>query len=127
MPTYYIMDLNKGIAETMAAEMPSNAQIAACQWMTEEDLQVYSAEYNRTGFQGGLNSYRILTNPRYSSELLSFSGRTIDVPQNQPFEKSPRSGHPRFILWRRGAALLVFKTGNGSRLVVDFHLRRHSK
>ena len=80
MPTYYIMDLNKGIAETMAAEMPSNAQIAACQWMTEEDLQVYSAEYNRTGFQGGLNSYRILTNPRYSSELLSFSGRTIDVP-----------------------------------------------
>jgi pimeloyl-ACP methyl ester carboxylesterase len=80
MPTYYIMELNKGIAETMAAEMPSKAQIAACQWMTEDDLQVYSAEYSRTGFQGGLNSYRTLINVNYSAELHSFSGRTIDVP-----------------------------------------------
>jgi pimeloyl-ACP methyl ester carboxylesterase len=80
MPTYYIMDLNKGIAETLAAEMPSKAQIAACQWMTEGDLRVYSAEYLRTGFQGGLNSYRTLTSANYSAELNSFSGRTIDVP-----------------------------------------------
>jgi pimeloyl-ACP methyl ester carboxylesterase len=79
MPTYYIMDLEKAIAETMAAEMPSRAQIAACHWMSELDLGVYSTEYVRTGFQGGLNSYRILTDPRYS-ELNSFSGRTIDVP-----------------------------------------------
>ena len=40
MPAYYIMDLDKGIAETMAAQMPSKAQISACQWMTEKDLQV---------------------------------------------------------------------------------------
>lgn len=80
MPTYYIMDLDKGIAETMAAEMPSKTQIAACHWMSEPDLGVYSTEYVRTGFQGGLNSYRTLTDPRYSAELNSFSGRTIDVP-----------------------------------------------
>ncbi|MDB6046735.1 MAG: alpha/beta hydrolase [Gammaproteobacteria bacterium] len=80
MPTYYIMDLNKGIAETMAAEMPSKTQIAACHWMTEEDLRVYSTEYVRTGFQGGLNSYRTLTESRYSAELNSLSGRTIDIP-----------------------------------------------
>ena len=80
MPAYYIMDLDKGIAETMSAEMPSEAQIAACRWMTENDLRVYGAEYVRTGFQGGLNSYRILTNPKYAGELTSFSGRTIDVP-----------------------------------------------
>jgi pimeloyl-ACP methyl ester carboxylesterase len=80
MPTYYIMDLNQGIAETMAAHMPSQAQIAACRWLTEEDLQVYSTEYVRTGFQGGLNYYRILTDPRFDAELNSFSGRTIDVP-----------------------------------------------
>jgi pimeloyl-ACP methyl ester carboxylesterase len=77
MPAYYIMDLDKGIAETVAAEMPSKAQIAACKWMTEADLRVYSAEYSRTGFQGGLNSYRIFGN---SGDLNSFSGRTIDVP-----------------------------------------------
>jgi pimeloyl-ACP methyl ester carboxylesterase len=80
MPAYYVMDLDKGIAETMAAEMPSEAQIAACHWMTEADLRVYSTEYIRTGFQGGLNSYRVLTNAKYSGELQSFSGRTIDVP-----------------------------------------------
>jgi pimeloyl-ACP methyl ester carboxylesterase len=80
MPAYYIMDMNKGIAETMALEMPSESQIAACHWMTEDDLRVYSTEYVRTGFQGGLNSYRILTTPKYSRELNAFSGRTIDVP-----------------------------------------------
>jgi len=48
--------------------------------MTEDDLRVYSTEYIRTGFQGGLNSYRILTDARYDAGLNSFSGRTIDVP-----------------------------------------------
>jgi pimeloyl-ACP methyl ester carboxylesterase len=80
MPSYYIMEANQGIAETMASHMPSRAQIAACRWLTEEDLQVYSTEYLRTGFQGGLNYYRILTDPRFDTALNSFSGRTIDVP-----------------------------------------------
>jgi pimeloyl-ACP methyl ester carboxylesterase len=73
MPTYYIMDLDKGMAETVAAEMPSQAQINACKWLTEDDLAVYATEYIRTGFQGGLNYYRVGADP-------SFSGRTIDVP-----------------------------------------------
>ena len=34
----------------------------------------------RTGFQGGLNSYRLQTDPAYSAELRLYSGRTIDVP-----------------------------------------------
>lgn len=29
LPRYYVMDLNKGMAETVAAEMPSAAAIAA--------------------------------------------------------------------------------------------------
>jgi pimeloyl-ACP methyl ester carboxylesterase len=80
MPEYYIMDLHKTVAETMAAKMPSPAEIAACRWMTEADLDVYSTEYLRTGFQGGLNSYRVLKDSRYDAELNSFSNRTIDVP-----------------------------------------------
>jgi pimeloyl-ACP methyl ester carboxylesterase len=80
MPDYYIMDLHKGIAETMAAQMPSKAQIARCKWMTEEDLRVYSTEFARTGFQGGLNYYRVGNDPRFGTELRAFSGRTIDVP-----------------------------------------------
>jgi pimeloyl-ACP methyl ester carboxylesterase len=52
MPTYYIMELGKGMAETAAAEMPSTLEIAACRWLTDEELRVYAAEYERTGFQG---------------------------------------------------------------------------
>ena len=80
MPTYYIMDLKKHMAETVAAEMPSAGQIAACRWLPENELAVYSAEYERTGFQGGLQWYRSRTEGRYDSELQLFSGRTIDVP-----------------------------------------------
>ena len=80
MPTYYIMDLKKNMAETVAAEMPSDAEIAACRWLSESELAVYSADYERTGFQGGLQWYRSRTEGRYDSELQLFSGRTIDVP-----------------------------------------------
>jgi pimeloyl-ACP methyl ester carboxylesterase len=80
MPRYYIMDLDKGMAETVAPEAPSAAQIAACQWLPEEALRVYSDEYSRTGFQGGLQWYRCATNSRFRPELETYSGRSIDVP-----------------------------------------------
>jgi pimeloyl-ACP methyl ester carboxylesterase len=80
MPTYYIMDLNKGIAATMAKYKPSSAEIAACKWMTEADLQVYSHEFQRTGFQGGLNYYRVSLDSQLDRELNAFAGKTIDVP-----------------------------------------------
>jgi pimeloyl-ACP methyl ester carboxylesterase len=80
MPTYYIMDLDKNMAETVAAEMPSPAQIAGCRWLPENELAVYSAEYERTGFQGGLQWYRRGTGGIDTAELQLFSGRTIDVP-----------------------------------------------
>jgi len=80
MPTYYIMDLGRDMAATVAEEMPSAADIAACRWLPDSELAVYSAEYQRNGFQGGLNWYRARTGGRYESELQLFSGRTIDVP-----------------------------------------------
>ncbi|MDD5522795.1 MAG: alpha/beta hydrolase [Kiritimatiellae bacterium] len=80
MPTYYIMDLKKGMAETVAGEMPSASAIAACKWLSDEELRVYSTEFSRHGFQGGLQWYRCSTDPRYKAELQTFSGRTIDVP-----------------------------------------------
>ena len=80
LPTYYIMELDKGMAETVAAEMPRAEEIAACSWLPDEELSVYSEEYGRTGFQGGLQWYRCSTDARYRTELEIFSGRTIDVP-----------------------------------------------
>jgi len=74
MPTYYIMDLDKTMAETVAPEMPSGPS----PWLTENELAVYSAAYERTGFQGGLQWYRCRTEGR-NKDLGAF-GRTIDVP-----------------------------------------------
>ncbi len=80
MPSYYLMDLAQGMADTVAPQMPSAEQIAACRWLPEEALAVYSSEYQRTGFQGGLNWYRCRTDGRFPPELQLFSGRSIDVP-----------------------------------------------
>ena len=80
LPRYYVMDKDKGMAEQVASDMPTAAQIAACQWLPERELAVYAAEYGRTGFQGGLQSYRVGRTPRLGAELLLFAGRTIDVP-----------------------------------------------
>ncbi len=80
LPTYYVMNLDQGMAETVAAEMPSASEIAACAWLPEDELRVYSAEYDRTGFQGGLQWYRCATSIRHAAELQLFAGRTIDVP-----------------------------------------------
>jgi pimeloyl-ACP methyl ester carboxylesterase len=80
MPTYYIMDLARNMAETVAAEMPAEAEIAACRWLPDSELRVYSTEYERTGFQGGLQWYRSRTEGRSDPELQLFSGRGIDAP-----------------------------------------------
>lgn len=79
LPTYYVMDRDKGMAETVAAEMPTPGEIAACRWLPEDELRVYSAEFARTGFQGGLNWYRSRIGGRHNAEQEIFSGRTIDV------------------------------------------------
>jgi pimeloyl-ACP methyl ester carboxylesterase len=80
MPTYYTMDLNEGMAETVAKEMPSPAEIAGNKWLPDDELRVYSEEYARNGFQGGLQWYRVRTSRRFDAEIELFSGRTIDVP-----------------------------------------------
>ena len=80
LPRYYVMDLDKGMAETVAPEMPTPAQIAACRWLPDAELRVYAQEYGRTGFQGGLQSYRVGSAPRINADLQVFGGRTIDQP-----------------------------------------------
>jgi pimeloyl-ACP methyl ester carboxylesterase len=80
LPTYYVMDLGAGMAETAAAEAPSPSQIAACGWLTDPELAVYAGEFARTGFQGGLQWYRAQREARFNAEMQVFSGRAIDVP-----------------------------------------------
>ena len=82
VPTYYVMERDKGMAETVAPFMPSPAEIAACKWLTDAELGVYVTEYSRTGFTGALQGYRVRrgNDPRTLAELRTFAGRTVDVP-----------------------------------------------
>ena len=77
LPRYYVMDLNQGMAETALSGAPSQHEIDACTWLTNEELRFYTEEYSRTGFQGGLQGYRF--NP-YDQDLAIFAGQKINVP-----------------------------------------------
>jgi len=79
LPTYYVLHRDADMAATVAAAMPSPAEIAACQWLPEAGLAVYAAEFARTGFQGGLNWYRCFA-AEHRADLRLFAGRTLDVP-----------------------------------------------
>ncbi len=115
MPEYYIMDLKKGMAETVASEMPPESEVAACKWLTDEELRVYSAEYERLGFQGGLQWYRCATDPRYNAELEVFAGRAIDVPS------CFIAGASDWGVYQRPGAVERMRTSACTRMV-GFHL-----
>jgi pimeloyl-ACP methyl ester carboxylesterase len=80
MPKYYIMDLDQGMADTVAEMAPSAAEVSACSWLPNAELRIYSDEYARRSFQGGLQWYRSMLDPHAAAQLQIFSGRRIDVP-----------------------------------------------
>ena len=82
IPTYYVMEKDKGMAETVAPFMPSAAEIAACTWLTEAEVDVYATEYAKTEFTGALQGYRVRrgSDAKSLAEMRTFSGRAIDVP-----------------------------------------------
>jgi pimeloyl-ACP methyl ester carboxylesterase len=82
IPTYYVMERDKGMAENVAPFMPSAAEIAACKWLTETEVDVYATEYARTEFTGALQGYRVRrgSDPKTLAELRTFADRAIDVP-----------------------------------------------
>jgi pimeloyl-ACP methyl ester carboxylesterase len=80
LPAYYVMPLGQSMPAVVDAHAPTPEEAARCRWLTEIELAVYSAEYARLGFQGGLNWYRCITDPAQLDELRLFDGATIDVP-----------------------------------------------
>jgi pimeloyl-ACP methyl ester carboxylesterase len=79
MPRYYVMDLGRDMAETVAEHAP-DADATKCAWLPDHELRVYSEEFARTSFQGGLQWYRNLTDAQGVAKLQAFFGRSIDVP-----------------------------------------------
>ena len=80
MPTYYIMNKNDTMPETVAPHMPSENQIKDCHWLTNEELAVYVSEYNRNTFQGGLQWYRCSVEGINQKAMSLFAGCRITVP-----------------------------------------------
>lgn len=80
LPDYYVMPLAATMPAAVAPLMPPRAEIAACAWLTEDDLAVYARAFAETGLQGGLNWYRCATNGMTGKDLRLFAGRQIEVP-----------------------------------------------
>lgn len=80
MPTYYIMNKNETMPQTVAHHMPTKSEIKACHWLTDDELAVYTSEYTRNTFQGGLQWYRCTVEGVNQISLSLFAGRQINVP-----------------------------------------------
>lgn len=84
MPYYYIMPHSAGMRESVSLHMktedPKIVSKKSPRWLSDEELAVYVQEYARTGFQGGLNWYRVQTNPHNLKDLDVFAGKKIEVP-----------------------------------------------
>lgn len=78
MPHYYIMPLNSTMPECVAKHAPQDSSENT--WLPDSELAYYTGEFARTGFQGGLNWYRCMTDLRWMDDLLVFSGKQIEVP-----------------------------------------------
>src|SRR4029453_2073623 len=59
IPTYYVMERDKGMAETVAPMMPSAAETAACKWLKEAGVEANATKYRRPDFPGALQGYRV--------------------------------------------------------------------
>jgi pimeloyl-ACP methyl ester carboxylesterase len=82
LPRYYVMNLNEGMAETVARAAPSRKQVESCHWLPEDELRVYSDAFERTGFQGGLLWYRGANDVECITQLAGYASRKIMVPSS---------------------------------------------
>jgi non-specific protein-tyrosine kinase len=80
LPHYYVMPHAQTMAQAVAPHMPSEAQVMQCTWLPNADLKIYTQEYERRGFQGGLQWYRCATDHDQWGILSRFAGQTIQVP-----------------------------------------------
>jgi len=72
--------MRQAVKISMDGEDPTTVSRLSARWLTDEDLAVYVQEFGRNGFQGGLNWYRVATDPNNMKDVELFAGRKIEVP-----------------------------------------------
>ena len=80
LPSYYVMGLQDTMPQAVGPFLPRQDEIDNCAWLPNRDLAVYTSEYQRTGFQGGLNWYRARLAGPGPAEHARVADRTIDIP-----------------------------------------------
>lgn len=80
MPTYYVMEKDATMPETIAKGMEGENARKTEAWLSEEELDVYVKEWGRTGFLGALSWYRAQTEGISNWEMTLFGGKKIEVP-----------------------------------------------
>ena len=84
LPAYYLMPLELGMREVVSQNMTeeecSRMREKSPRWLPDSDLDVYVNEYGRTGFQGGLNHYRVSTDPRLKRDVDILAAKKLEVP-----------------------------------------------
>ena len=83
---YCVLTSAGGWADRRPSTCRKAAEIVACEWLPDDGLRVYSAEYEPPGFQGGLQWRRSVSSVPsifgggINADLQVFAGRTIDQP-----------------------------------------------
>ena len=84
LPYYYVMPLHStmpaAVELSMSSEDPATVSKQSARWLNDEELAVYVQQWSQNGFQGGLNWYRVATDPENMKDVEVFAGRKIDVP-----------------------------------------------
>ena len=78
MPRYYIMDLGVGMGDQALGMAPPRGSV--CDWLTDDELRVYTSAFRATGMQASLNWYRNSTSEAHGDWAGQFAGKTIDIP-----------------------------------------------
>ena len=93
LPTYYVMDLAKDMAATVAEEMPSAAEIAANKWLPDSELGLLQRRVcNATDSRAGCNG--IAAAPRARSRRNCRPGRAAPSTCPPPSSRASRTGAP---------------------------------
>jgi hypothetical protein len=71
--------MRDAVAADMVTEDPAEAKTKSAGWLADSDLAVYASEFSRNTFQGGLNWYRVATDPANKRDLEVFAGKKIYV------------------------------------------------
>ncbi len=72
--------MRQAVERDMSAEDANTVSQLSSRWLPDRELTVYTAEWARTSFQGGLNWYRVQTQPEIASDIQTWSGSRISVP-----------------------------------------------